>query len=300
MTAAAFTIRVPGSTSNLGHGFDCLGMAVAIHNRISVTTTSDDRISCPEAADPGLAAMARRVREACARAWRQPVPGLEIRVAGEVPMSRGLGSSATVLLGLGAACQLACERPLDRDELVRLGTEWEGHPDNVAASCLGGFTAAGDTSVGLVYQRQPVPADLVGVVAIPDHSQRTDAARGVLPGQLSREEAVIGWQRSALIVAAIAAGNLDGLRHCFADAWHERYRASMNPGLQRARDAAEGAGALGCFLSGSGSTVLALSRPSEQTAVAAAMSSAYRDLAIACDVRAVHFDNDGLTVLDQA
>lgn len=291
--AMRVSIRVPGSTSNLGHGFDCMGIAVDLTNTLTVDAREDEQVTCPTAPDGGLVDMADRVRRTCAAAWGCRLPGFDVRITGAVPISRGLGSSSTIFLGLGAACQLFAGHVLDRDELIRIGVGLEGHPDNITASALGGFTLAGHDRHGLVWQRFPVPAELCCVVAIPDHEVRTADARRALPGELNLGAAIIGWQRSALITGALASGEIQRLRGLLADGWHERYREPLNPGFTIARDAAERAGALGTIISGSGSTVLSFCSPTEQPTVAEALRQCYPENS--SRILPLAFDNDGLT-----
>jgi homoserine kinase len=257
------TFRIPASTTNLGHGFDCLGMALGLYNTITVES-SGDVVSAPEAADPGLAILAERMRATCARAWKRPLPGFSVRVRGDVPIARGMGSSSTILLGVAAACQTFASRPFDRAELIALAAEVEGHPDNVAAACLGGFTVVGDVGGSLRTARFDPPADLACVVCIPDFEVKTSEARKILPGELSKADHIRGLQRTALIVAALARGDLAGLKGLFSDAWHEGHRAALNPHLNALRNAAEQQGALGTILSGSGSTVLCFVRKGQR------------------------------------
>ena len=290
----AITVSVPGSTSNLSHGFDCMGMAVAIRNQVRVVPRADDAVTAPGAADPGLLDLAQRVRRECAQAWDCALPGLEIAVAGAVPISRGLGSSATVLLGIAAACQQLAGHDLDRDELVRLGVRWEGHPDNICAAALGGFTLAAQGSDGLHWERIAVSEDLRAVIAIPATHQPTGEARQVLPDSVSRAEAIRAWQRASLITAVLAQGRIERLRGLLGDGWHEQYRAGLNPGLREAQAAADRAGALGTILSGSGSAVLSFTTSAVEGAVAAALEGVYRQLGIACEVRITGFDNHDL------
>ena len=288
---ARCVISVPGSTSNFAHGFDSMGAAVSLRNRIVVTTGNSDGLSGTD----DLVAFATPVHAACCERWGS-LPGIHIEVEGEVPRSRGLGSSATVYLGLCAALQQLAGRELDRGELIRLALGWEGHPDNLVAAALGGFTIAGPVNGDLHWQRFALPERLAAVVAIPDHSQLTSEARGVLPQQLPRDEAIRAWQRAAMIAAAFASEDHAGLRGLFDDAWHERHRAGMNPGLLAAREAAVAAGAYGAFLSGSGSTVLALVDAAHQDSVASALEASYATAGIPCAVQACAFDNDGLIV----
>ncbi len=253
--------RVPASTTNLAHGFDCLGMALGLFNTVAIEP-GGSAVSAPGAADDGLARFASQVRELCASTWGVTLPGFAVTVAGEVPIARGLGSSSTIILGVAAACQELAGRPFDRLELIRLGAIIEGHPDNVAAAALGGFVVVGDIAGELRCQRFDPPAGLTCEVIIPDFEVKTAEARRVLPGTLSKADHVRGLQHTALIVAALARGDIDGLRGCFVDGWHEQHRAALNPHLTALRSSPHNhdPSVIGTFLSGSGSTVIRLRR----------------------------------------
>jgi homoserine kinase len=289
------SFSVPASTTNLGHGFDCLGMALELRNTIAVAP----RIGDAPPADPALAAMAERVRAAAAAAWGRPLPPLAVAVAGAVPPARGMGSSATIIVGVACACRALAGLPPDAEAVVAVAAEVEGHPDNVAAATLGGLTVAGGARGGMRLARFAVPAGLRAVLAIPAYEVVTAAARAILPPQLSRAEAVRALQRTALIAAALAQGRLAALDGLFEDAWHEQHRAGLNPLLAPVRAAAGAAGALGTFLSGSGSTVLSLVEAGRADAVASALSAmpAVREQAAA--VRIVAFAEQGARELTE-
>jgi len=289
--------RVPASTTNLGHGFDCLGMALRAANTVSVAPSADDLITAPGAPDDGLGRMASAIRDACMARWQVRIPGFSVRVTGDVPLSRGMGSSSTIVLGVAAACQRFAGRPLDKHELVEIAAEQEGHPDNVAASCLGGFTIAAAVGNTLRLHKISVPIHLVAVVAIPPYEVKTSDARRILPQQFTRAEAVRSLQRTALITALLSSGAIDQLSGLFDDAWHEHYRASLNPGLAAARTAAQSAGAIGTILSGSGSTVLSFSHRDHADSVKQALHTSYHAAGINAATRILPFDNDGLTAV---
>ena len=285
--------RVPASTTNLGHGFDCLGIALGLANIISLAPGGSD-VSTPGAADPGLQPMAERVRAACAAAWGCTIPGFAVTVAGDVPIARGMGSSATILCGVATACRAFAGLPADPGAVLEIAAALEGHPDNVAAAVLGGVTVVGQVGERLQWAKIAVPTSLVAVVAIPPFEVKTSEARRLLPQELSRADAIRGLQRTALITAALAQGRADDLAGLFADAWHERYRAPLNTGFVEARSAATAAGAVGTIISGSGSTVLSFAPRTKATAIQAAKSAAYHGSA---EVRIVEFDNHGLAAL---
>jgi len=289
--------RVPASTTNLGHGFDCLGIALAAANTISVEPASTTMVSAPGAPDDGLQRMATTVRDACAKRWSVPLPGFTVRVGGDVPVARGMGSSSTIFLGVAAACQQLAGRPFAKQELLEIAAAEEGHPDNAAAACMGGFTIVAATPQGLRWSRFAVPSDLVAVVAIPPFEVKTSEARRILPQQVERAELVRSLQRSALITAVLASGRISELTGLFDDAWHEQYRATVNPGLIEARAAAHQAGAMGTILSGSGSTVLSFSQRARAGEVANAVLASYRTRSVTAEVRTLEFDNTGLEAL---
>lgn len=289
--------RVPASTTNLGHGFDCLGIALGAANVISVEAASSATVVAPDAPDEGLAHMAGQVRDACAKRWNVTLPGFTVRVGGDVPVARGMGSSSTIFLGVAAACQRLANRPFAKQELLEIAAAEEGHPDNAAAACMGGFTIVAATPQGLRWSRFAVPHDLVAVVAIPPFEVKTSEARRILPQQVERAELVRGLQRSALITAVLASGRTTELTGLFDDAWHEHYRATVNPGLVEARAAAQKAGAIGTILSGSGSTVLCFSQRDRADAVAGAVLASYFDRGVVPQVRTLAFDNEGLAAI---
>lgn len=298
------TYRVPASTTNLGHGFDCLGIALGLANHIAITPGFAEVIA-PDAADAGLQPMAERVRAACAQAWGVSIPGFAVRVTGEVPIARGMGSSATILCGVAAACRELAGLPDDAGAVLEIAAAIEGHPDNVAAAVLGGVTVVGSFggavsgAIGgrLQWAKIEVPTSLTAVVAIPPFEVKTSEARKILPQELSRSEAIRGLQRTALITAALAQGRPADLRGLFADAWHEQFRAPLNPGFVEARAAADAAGAVGTIISGSGSTVLSFAPVAQAAAIRAAVEASYRQRGVMAEVRIVAFDNGGLTRL---
>jgi homoserine kinase len=186
------TVRVPASTSNLGPGFDCLGVALRIYNDVTI------RRGGRTATDP----IVRTAAEIFfARTQSRAFP-FSCRIAGAVPIARGLGSSVTVRLGVIHGLNALAGRPLAREEIFRLCVELEGHPDNAAPAEFGGFNVAHGES----RQRFPVAAALKFVLLIPDFEVKTSAARGLLPAQIERISAVESSANACAITAAFASG----------------------------------------------------------------------------------------------
>ncbi len=274
MPTPSSTVRVPGTTANLGPGFDTLGLALRLYNRITIRKT-DRRgivITSPidEASRGPATTMLQEAATALFRAAKKPSFGFEIGIEGEVPLARGLGSSVTARLGCAAALNQMVGEPLDREALFQLVSRLEGHPDNAAPATFGGFTAStmvGDKARAI---RFPVPTAARFVTLIPNFEVSTPMARKLVPQQFSKADTVHCLTRVALITAAFASGNLEALRGCFDDRIHQPYREQLIPQLSRVIRAGEKAGAVGGWLSGSGSTIICLTLQNPE-AVARAM-----------------------------
>jgi homoserine kinase len=220
---------------------------------------------------------------------------MEIRLHNAIPVSRGLGSSSTAIVGGLVGANALLGEPLSREQVLALAVEMEGHPDNVTPALLGGFQVTSLTEEGLIHLRIPSPAGLRAVVCIPEASVSTEAARKVLPAQYSRADAVFNVSRVSLLVAALLTGETGVLRAAMQDRIHQPYRASLIPGFEAALRGALNAGAAGACLSGSGSTMLALVTGSEQ-AVGEAMAEAVRTAGTAARWLALDVDTDGAVV----
>jgi homoserine kinase len=250
------TIRIPASTSNLGPGFDCLGVAMRIYNDVTVGRGMQSRL--PRIAiDAGNAFF----KHARLRPFTFSCSTKE-----QVPRMRGLGSSATIRLGILHGLNRLAGSLLDRLSIFRLCAELEGHPDNAAPSSFGGFTVAR----GETIQRFEVPSRLYFVFLIPDFEIKTSRARRILPKKISRLAAVDSTGNACAITAAFVSRDYVKLRGVFADQLHQPFRAKLIPILPRVIAAAEKAGALGAFLSGSGSAICAITLQ-DRHKVAAAM-----------------------------
>ena len=239
------TVRVPASTSNLGPGFDCLGVALRVYNSITIRR-ADQRV-----------AHEKIVAEAADRFFRRTKRSrfvFSCSAIERVPRCRGLGSSATIRLGVLHGLNELAGRPLDQFKIFQLCAEFEGHPDNAAPASFGGFTVARGENV----QRFQVGSKLKFVLLIPDFEIQTIAARKILPAKVSRVAAVQSTGNACAITAAFASRNYEKLRGAFIDQLHQPFRAKLIRFLPRVVAAAEKAGALGAFLSGSGSTICAL------------------------------------------
>jgi homoserine kinase len=282
------TVRVPASTSNLGPGFDCLGVALRIYNSVTVTR---DRLR--ERSHPQIISQAAGwfFKEARRRAFP-----FSFSIVEKIPRSRGLGSSATIRLGILYALNQLSGDPLDRLTIFQLCADLEGHPDNAAPASFGGFTVAGSARRAVRgFQRFEVSPRLYFVLLVPDLEIRTSIARKVLPTKVSHAAAVANCANACAIAASFASKDYEKLRGAFSDYLHQPFRGKLISFLPAVIAAAEKAGALGAFLSGSGSTICAITLQHPDRVAAAMKRAARSSLSRTIVTRA---DNRGARILN--
>ncbi|HIE51544.1 MAG TPA: homoserine kinase [Armatimonadetes bacterium] len=296
------TVTVPATTANLGPGFDSLGLALGLYNRLEAEFRAEPGWHL-EIVGAGADTLPRDetniVVEAMQRVFERggnPPSGVRLRLTNEIPLARGLGSSAAArVAGLAAANALA-QANLSEAELLRLAAELEGHPDNVVPAVCGGFTVTAMAGSQPLYVRFDPPSGLRAVIAVPDFELPTAQARAALPETYSRADAVHNLSRTALVVAALASERLDLLRAAMEDRIHQPYRLPLIPGAEEVLAVALEAGALGVALSGAGPTLLALTAENA-AAIAQAMQSTWAQHGIQCTAREVGIEKGGLRVV---
>jgi homoserine kinase len=304
-------VEVPASAANLGAGYDCIALALGLTNRIELEVKGWARGEVQlviEGEGEGEIAQDRENRfalgmEAVVNEIRGEVPesvGWRIEMHNEIPLARGLGSSAAATVaGLVAGNALLGE-PLTTPDLLRLAVRIEGHPDNAAAALLGGFVVVTTSENGIETVRFDAPRDLRAVLFIPELRLSTQAMRKILPEKVPLADASWNLGRVALGVAGFATGRYDLLRLLTQDRLHEPYRASVFPQLPKMVAAAREAGAIGACLSGSGSTILAFSDSlSGITRIEAAFTAAAADSDLPGKIAVVSPRNYGAQVVSR-
>jgi len=257
------TVEVPATSANLGPGFDCLGLALALVDtlvgevtggglEVEVEGEGSTEIDCDE-----THLVVRSMRAAFAALGDEP-PGLHLQCTNRIPHSRGLGSSSAAIVGgivLARALVEDGEARLDPELALALANRIEGHPDNVAPALLGGFVVSGQAGDEVWAQQSPVDESVSAVVFVPPHGVRTDVARGLLPDVVPHADAAANTGRAALLVAALG-GHPAMLMRATEDFLHQQHReAAMPESLELVRDLREAGTA--AVISGAGPTVLA-------------------------------------------
>ncbi|MGO4108051.1 homoserine kinase [Paenibacillus sp. YAF4_2] len=254
-------VKVPASTANLGPGFDTLGMALSLYSWIEMSAAEktifrlygDQMQGIPTDKSNLIYKVAQLVFEEAGVV----VPELDVAMYSDIPLTRGMGSSASAIIGALVAANALIGSPLTDDKLFQLATKLEGHPDNVGASLFGGIVVSAWDGERADYVRLEPHVKLETLVAIPAFQLSTEKARHALPTQISMADAVFNVGRSSLLVAALASGELGLIRHAMRDRLHQPYRAALIPGMTAILESAADYGALGAALSGAGPTLIA-------------------------------------------
>lgn len=281
-------LLIPASVSNLGPGFDALSVAVELYLRVRVVEMLPGSPGLFEAAFRGPAPSGdNRVeaafRHAASRPGAAAPRGVRVEISSDIPPGAGLGSSGAATIA-GLQLYERATAPLAPARVLEMASEMEGHPDNAAASLLGGLTVSCVHDNGRVTARSmPWPSAVRFVVATPDEPLATPRARGVLPATVTLHDAVFNLQHALLLLRALESGTYGDLREAMRDRWHQPLRAALVPGLEAAL-ALDDAEILGVCLSGSGPSIVAL--VTDGTAVAEArLQGIYDGLGAGCTIR---------------
>lgn len=301
-TLARVHVSVPASTSNLGPGFDCLGLALDLRNELELSLMDEEGPAVVEVSGEGAKTLPAGEKNLLVQAARRVLPKklpgrLVLKAVNRIPLARGLGSSAAAAVaGLWAGAHLLGLRRSE-DELERLAIGIEGHPDNVAPAVHGGFTTCWKDDAGTMrVQQLELHPSLSAVVCVPAFELATKKARAVLPKRVSYEDAVHNLSRAFVLARALGSGRLTHLPSMMTDRLHQPYRASLVPGLTDAIIAAYKFGAHGAALSGSGPTVFAFVHDEDAARVGEAMRRAFAKKKVASKWLALQADHRGVMV----
>ena len=295
------TARIPASTTNLGPGFDVLGLALQLYSTVTLETTGSrtevvvsgvDVDKIPSTTDH-IAFQA--VESIFQRSGMQQPKGLKLSIVNGIPAIRGLGGSGTAILGGLLTANVLCANPFSWSELLNFATAIEGHPDNVAASLYGGMVISVQDGEHIHTIQLECDSALYLVLAIPEFTLSTKKARNILPKNVDFADAIYNISRSSLLVASIATGKLDMLPLAMKDKLHQPYRSTLIPGFDDVVEAATSAGALSIALSGAGPTIAAYCL-NNMDQVGNCMRDVFKLHDIPCEIKVLGTDLDGAKV----
>ncbi len=296
---SSIRVRVPASSANLGPGFDTLGLALSLYLRctlrkskrkfkLQVSGTDNSQIPRDQS---------NLVFQAFSRlAGAKSRESVELEIVNEIPLGRGLGSSAAAILA-GLALANECEGlNQSTEQLIQLATEMEGHPDNVAAAARGGLVVSCQAENGRVLSvNSEFSEQLEVVLVVPQCRLSTEAARAALPGEYSRSQAIFNLQRVALLLAAFREAKASLFAEALQDRLHQPYRASLIPGFADILRLRNIPGLLGLALSGAGPSVV-LFCDGQAAEAGEAVAGCFRKRQVAAEVHRLWVDSQGLAV----
>lgn len=285
-------VRIPATTANLGPGFDAFGMALSLYNilevnwgngglQISATGNGAHLVPNDETNTAYLA-----IKEVFTKTGKEILlqeRGLTMTIHNQVPVTRGLGSSATAIVGGLWAGNELLGFPLAERELVEMAVQMEGHPDNVTSAIYGGIVVSGTLNHSVYVRRFSPPPGMKCVLAVPEFQLATRTSRNVLPPAVPYADAIHNLNRASLMVAALADGDLHMFCSLMEDRLHEPYRMPLIPGSKEAIAGARRVGALAAVLSGSGPSLIAFC-DSHAESIGEAMREGFRNMGVEAEI----------------
>jgi len=296
-------IRVPATTANLGPGFDCLGLALKLYLNLEIEEIEKglvieyqgegaEKFSAKKKEDTLIWKSAELVSKKIGR--ERLKKGLKIKAFNQIPITRGLGSSASAIIGGIVGAAKLYDIDLTNQEMLELALSLEGHMDNIVPALIGGLTLAYKTGrEEIKWTRVETPLDLRIVLAIPEFTLNTGKMRQVLPQKVALSEAIFNLSRSALLVNALQNSHWEVLAEAMEDRLHQPYRAPFIPGIEDMFFQIKKTGLAGVALSGSGPSVVSLTKVGSEEVISKIMKDAFLNVGITCRILVLEADLDG-------
>lgn len=308
------SVKVPATTANLGPGFDCLGMALPIYNTVTIeeTVLPGTGVEINVLADESVGedfsiehipmdenSIIYKAVELLYNSIGQSPSELKINIHSQIPIARGLGSSASVIVGGLIAANELLGRPADEAALLSIATEVEGHPDNVTPAIVGGLVISAKEDDGsIVYRKLEWPDEWVITVCIPEYELATDISRSVLPEEVPMKDAVYNAQRMAMFVEAIHNKDTELMKLALKDKLHQPYRMKLVPGLEKIiQNLKHEENVLGCVLSGAGPSILIISLKNDLERIRTMVKDTWHDLNLKAEILTLPVEKNGAQIL---
>ena len=309
------TVKVPATSANIGPGFDCLGLALPIYNTVTIEETvlpgtgiEINLLSENEVLDEMIFdnvpkdenSIVYKAVEMLYNSIGQEPSELKINIQTQIPITRGLGSSASVVVGGLIAANKLLGSPADLAALLSIATEVEGHPDNVAPAILGGFVLASQEDDGsIITEKLNWPEDWDITVCIPDFELSTNIARSVLPENVPLSHAVYNAKHLAMLIQAVNSKNEKLMKAALHDKLHQPYREKLVPGMKEIMEAFKHEdGVIGCVLSGAGPSMLVISHKYDLDKIKSTVRDIWEGQSIKSDIRTLKIENKGAEIIE--
>lgn len=253
------TVKVPATSANLGCGFDCLGLALQMYNTFTFEKIESgiEWINCDSAfANEDNLIYRSFVAGLQSIGKQDEIKGIKIGLQCDVPVSRGLGSSATCIVGGIVGAYAITDTPIDKDEILKIATKIEGHPDNVAPAIFGGLRASCSINGEVYSKAYNIDENFYFQVLIPNFETKTSEARAVIPSEIKHSDAIYSLSRLSIVLKAFEEHDLETLSKCMGDKLHEPYRATLIHEFEEVKAICQSVDSVAFLISGSGSTLL--------------------------------------------
>ncbi len=305
------TAQIPATIANLGCGFDCLGLALPVYNVITIeeTVLPGSGIEINIIDEFGLENIENIPRDKNNIVYKaiellynyigQSPNELKISIKTGIPVARGLGSSASVIVGGLIAANELLGKPADEAVLLSIATEIEGHPDNIAPAILGGVVLSDwEVDGSVVSKKLPWPEDWLVTICIPDYELSTGISRSVLPADVPMKDAVYNLRHSAMFVQAVHTHDKELLKLALKDRLHQPYRTKLVPGMQQIMDNLKHTeGVLGCVLAGAGPSVAVIQDGTNTEAIKEIVSSTWNNINVNAQIYTLPVENEGAKII---
>lgn len=310
------SVKVPATTANIGPGFDCMGMALPLYNTITIEETvlpgtgieinaitdenSTDTI-IPEHTPLDENSIIYKAVELLYNSIGQNPSELKITVQSQIPIARGLGSSASVIVGGLIAANELLGRPADEVALLSIATEVEGHPDNITPAIVGGLVLSSLEDDGrIVYSKLDWPDEWDVTVCIPDFELSTEISRSVLPSEVSRADAVFNAKRLGMFVQAVNTKDAELMKLALQDRLHQPYRMKLVPGLDKIiENLRHEENVLGCVLSGAGPSILIVSQKNNLDKIKNIVRETWESLNVKVNIMTLPVEKQGAQIISE-
>ncbi len=308
------SVKVPATTANIGSGFDCLGMALPLYNTITIEETvlpgtgieinvlndnasEDDLLTEHIPLDEN--SIIYKAVELLYNSIGQTPSELKITVQSQIPIARGLGSSASVIVGGLLAANELLGRPADEVALLSIATEVEGHPDNVTPAIVGGLVLSSQEDDGtILYRKLDWPEEWAITVCVPDYELSTDISRSVLPKEVPMEDAVFNAKRLGMFIEAVNTKDTDLMKYALQDRLHQPYRMKLVPGLEQIiENLKHEENLIGCVLSGAGPSILIISHKNNLDKIKSIVKETWESMNVKVNIMTMPVEKDGAQII---
>lgn len=308
------SVKVPATSANLGPGFDCLGIALPIYNTVTIDETVlpgtgveinilsqddnfDDLIIDHIPRDEN--SIVYKAVELLYNSIGQTPSELKINIHTTIPVTRGLGSSAAVIVGALIAANHLLGEPADESALLSIATEIEGHPDNVTPAIVGGLVLSSQEDDGsILYRKIEWPEDWALTICIPDIELATEISRSVLPDNVPMQDAIYNTKRMGMFIQAVNTSDAELMKAALSDKLHQPYRSKLVPWMDEINKSIKHDDDIfGCVLSGAGSAVLVISKQSAADKARAKVSEVMENLSVKAEIKTLKVENNGAVIL---